>query len=165
MLHRRLAAAALVALGLVACQPAAAGLSDADRAKIEASIDAYVKTTLAADWDGWAANITDDEVMLPPNGPPVVGKAASVAFVKAYPKITQFTAPADEIVGAGGVAWARGTFRLSATLPNGQAVPDSGHYMVAFTRMPDGSWKQSRQIWHSDAPLPATPAPTPRRGR
>lgn len=164
MLHRRLAAAALVVVGLASCAPAAAHLSDADKAKIQASIDSYIATTLAADWDGFAATLADDAVMLPPNGAPLVGKAASVAFVKAYPKITQFTGPTDEISGSGGVAWARGSFKLTATLPNGQAMADSGHYMTTFVRMPDGNWKQSRIIWHSDAPLPA-PAPAPRRGR
>lgn len=166
MLHRRLAAAALVVLGLAGCQPAAGPLAEADVVKIRASLDAYIKTTLAADWDGWAAVLSDDAIMFPPNGAPVVGKAASVEFAKAYPKITEFTGPADEIVGSGDVAWARGTYNLKATLPNGPSMNDKGSYFTAFRRTGDGNWSQVRIIWHSDLPLP-TPAPTPapRRGR
>ena len=166
MLHSRLARTAFALAALTACQPAARPLMETDATKIRAMSDTYVKTTLAADWDGWGALMADDLIMLPPNSSPVVGKAASLAYVKAYPKIIQFTAPVDEVSGSGNMAYARGKYILGAVLPSGQSMSESGSYMVVFRQGADGSWLETRIIWHSDMPLPTAAAPAaPRRGR
>ena len=149
---------AMVSVLLASCQaPAAApaGLSDEDVAAVGAMADTYVAQTLAGDFAGVAAHFTDNAIILPPNEPAVQGRAAIQAYLEAYPTITEFESTPVEVTGAGDMAVARGTYRLTATV-EGMADPitDTGKWMTLNQRQADGSWLATVQMWNSDLPVP-----------
>jgi ketosteroid isomerase-like protein len=156
----RMAALFTLVAPLAACSAASRPITDADVAAIHVQIDKYVHAALAADWDGWGSTLTPDAVALPPNSPPLVGRAAAVAYVRAFPRLTSFTVATDEITGRGDIAFARGTYSLTATMPDGSSMNERGSFLEIHQRQADGTWPYSRLIWHSNAPLPA---PTPAR--
>ena len=117
---------------------------------------------LAQNFDGWGTTVSGDVVMNPPNVKPVVGRDAAIAYVKAFPTVTQFAINVEELVGMGDKAVDRGTFTLQAKLPNGTLVSDTGSFMSVFSRQADGSWQHSRVMWVSHLPSPPAPAPAAR---
>jgi uncharacterized protein (TIGR02246 family) len=134
----------------------AAGLSDEDVAAIRGNSDTYTQLTLAGDFAGLAAMFTEDAVRMPPNAPALEGRTAIQAFAEAYySTITEFESTTTEVGGAGDVAFARGTYSLTAT-PEGalEPVSDSGKWMAICKRQPDGTWLMTANIWNSDLPLP-----------
>src|SRR5438552_14186617 len=90
-----------------------------DSTAVRASVDKWVSTLLARDFDGWATTVTSDVVLYPPNGSPTTGRDAAVAFVKAYPTITSFVFSPEEVTGNGNVAYDRGTYTTTVKLPDG----------------------------------------------
>jgi ketosteroid isomerase-like protein len=148
----------LLCVALAACDSSSRALSDRDVTAVRESMDAYVRTALAGDWDAWGRLMLTDVVAMPPNHAPVIGRDAAVAFGKAFPKLTKFTVNADEIVGRGDVAYARGRYSLTMTSPDGRPVSEKGSFLEVHIRQSDGTWPYSRFIWHSDAPLPEAAA-------
>lgn len=148
---------ALAVFGFAACQNAEQKLSDQDTAAIRSTIVKYVSTALAADWDTWGNTIAPDAVFCPPNQEPVVGREAIVAWGRTFPKLTSFTATASEISGYKDLAYEFGPYSLTATLPDGSSMTDQGSHIDIFRKQPDGTWRYSRVIWHTNLPLPAAP--------
>lgn len=100
----------------------------------------------AGDWDAVAGLYTEDAIRYPPEMPPIQGRAAirdDVAHSAGLQISTAFLGGlmGDEI----GVSW--GTYEITGTL-DGQAVAERGRYMSAVKKMPDGSIKLYRDIWH-----------------
>jgi ketosteroid isomerase-like protein len=133
---------------------ASRGLSNKDVTAVRESMDAYVRTSLAADWDGWGRLLLSDVVAMPPNHAPLIGREAVVAYAKTYPKLTKFTVTADEITGRGDLAYARGRYSITVLTPDGKSSTDKGSFLDIHQRQSDGTWPYARTIWHSDAPLP-----------
>ncbi len=152
-LHK-LAALFLLPLGLAACQAPVNEFTDEDADAIRAQIEAYVSSSLAADWDAWGNTMSSDVVCFPPNQAPLVGREAVLAWVREFPSLTRFTAPADEVSGNGDLAYAHGTYSFTATLPDGSSLSEGGSYVNVFRRQPDGSWLYTLNIWHSNSPAP-----------
>ena len=146
----------LTVFALAACS-SRSGLSDRDVTAVRESMDAYVRTTLASDWDNWGKLMLPDVVAMPPNHAPLIGKDATVAYVKTYPKITKFTVNTDEIAGAGDVAYARGRYSITTASADGKSSTEKGSFLEVHKRQSDGTWPYSRLIWHSDAPPPEPP--------
>lgn len=146
---------ALAFLGLTACQNAEQELSDQDITTIRSTLDKYISTALAADWDSWGTTIAPDAIFFPPNQEPVVGREAIVAWGKSFPKLTSFTATFPEISGYKDLACASGPYSLTATAANGLSIVDRGSHVDILKKQPDGTWLYSRAIWHSNLPLPA----------
>jgi ketosteroid isomerase-like protein len=161
--RRHVAALSLaLAAALTACatkSSADGAFTPEDSAAVRASAELWRTKMVEGDFDAWAKSVTEDAVLYPPNSKPVVGRNAAIAFAKAYPKITKFDINIEEMVGRGDAATDRGTFTLTAQLPNGMAVNDTGSFLSLFRRQADGTWAHSRVMWHSD--LPAPPAPPP----
>ena len=66
----------------------------------------------------------------------------------------------QDVQVAGDLALSRGLFRVDATLKDGgMPLVMDGKYMSVLQRQPDGSWKLYRDIFNSNAPSPAPPAP------
>ena len=150
---------ALVFLALAACQDAEQKLWDQDITAIRSTLDKYVSTSLAADWDAWGTTIAPDAIFFPPNQEPLVGREAIVAWGRSFPKLTSFTATFPEISGYNDLAYASGPFSLTATIADGTSITDQGSHVEIFQKQPDGTWLYSRVIWHSNLPLPvAQPA-------
>lgn len=151
-----------VAVALLACQPAApAGLSAADQAAIRAADDAAAQHIIAKDWAGWAGDFTEDAILMPPNGDPVMGPAGIKAWAEAFPPFTDFKVTLEEVEGRGDLAYGRGTYSMVISPPGAPApIPDHGKYLAIYRKQADGSWKASRDIFNSNVPVPAPPAPS-----
>lgn len=156
----RTVALSMIAAGLAACAPAATTFSDADANAVRQVAKDFTTSMLAGQWDTWTGLFTDDVAFLPPNGPTVSGKAAVRAFGEAFPKLTAFTTEAVDVAGQGDLAYARGTYALTANPAGGQPVEDKGKWLAIYRKQADGSWKLSYDAWNSDLPLPAA-APAP----
>jgi len=154
--------ALVVAIG---CSAGAPQFTAADSTAVRTSADKWVSTLLAKDFDGWGTTVSSDVVLYPPNSKPLVGRAAAVAFVKAYPPIEKFDISVAEVTGRGDVAYDRGTFTLQAKLPTGVQISDTGSFFSVFRRQADGGWQHSRVMWTSHIPAPTPPPPPVRRAR
>ena len=154
-MRTRCVVSALFLVGtLSGCQPAPASLSEADVSDINAIIDRWVNDFLTNNRDDLANIITADMVLLPPNTAPLVGRAAAMEYMKAYPAITRFTVTKDEVAGRGDLAYVRGTYSIDVTLPDNSPGHEQGTYIEIHRKQQDGTWPYSRLIWHSSEPVP-----------
>lgn len=154
MLSRRdvpvLAALAISA----ACRPQAAAISTADQQALRALPDSYVQRVRRADWPGVAALYVTNAHMMPPNAAALVGRDAILKFYSALPfAFNSFQLIVDEADGHGDVGYVRGHYTVTYT-PTGakKAVSDTGKFLEARHRQPDGSWPIVVDIWNSDKP-------------
>lgn len=160
-LKRGIAGATLLAI-LTACGSATADLSQADKDAVKAQIEKYRQAALAADWDTWGNTLASDVIVSPPNMQRLTGRAAAVAWVKTFPKLTGFTANVEEVSGHGDLAYDHGTYELKMVMPDGSAATDRGTFLEVHRRQSDGTWPYTRLMFHSTEPLPAAaPAKKP----
>ncbi len=160
-----LVAAFALSLTSMACQPAAqeaasGALSAEDIAAIRDVAESFRQAMLASDWETATSLFIEDAVRQPPNEPMIVGRAAILASMEAEPvTFTQFSNAPLEIDGRGDLAYARGTYSLTATA-EGMAEPitEKGKYLGVIRKQADGSWRVDTDIWNSDQPLPAATA-------
>jgi uncharacterized protein (TIGR02246 family) len=146
-----------LALASAACQPSGpAALSDEDVTAVTDLVGSFRDAMLAGDWASAAGLYTADGVRMPPNAPLIEGPEAIQAdFEASAATYTTFTNTPTEIVGSGDVAYARGTYTLTATVAGmAEPVSDSGKYVATFRKQADGSWLAALDIWNSDLPLP-----------
>ena len=120
--------------------------------ELQKRVDAAI---VAGDTDTYATLLTRDAVLLPPNGPAVVGRDAIVAWSRAFANAFSFEAyhPLDaEVVIAGNWAFRRAAFRVTlAPKGGGEKLVDTGKFLIIYKREGDG-WKVARDIWNSDGP-------------
>ncbi|MBI2071557.1 MAG: nuclear transport factor 2 family protein [Gemmatimonadetes bacterium] len=151
------ALATIVMLGLAACQRAPATLSEADRQAIQAASDQFLQHFQAKDWDALSQLYAEDAVLMPPNHPAVVGRAAIREFTATFPPVVEFSLTNDVIDGIGDLAYVRGRYRMTLAI---EGTPtDSGKYIEIRRRQPDGSWKFTADIFNSSVPLPPSGHP------
>ena len=152
---------AVAALSACAATPSGSGapFTAADSTAVRASAELWRTSSLSRNFDEWAKSVTADVVLYPPNLKPVSGRDAAVAYMKAFPEITQFDINVEEIVGRNDAAVDRGQFTLTAKLPDGTTVSDSGSFMSLFRKQADGTWAHSRVMWNSNLPVPPSPPP------
>ena len=149
----------LAALATTACANTP-GVDSADRTVLRAGVDSAANRLL----DALRANASDslmvlmaeDVVLMPPNEPVLMGKAAVRAWYDQF--LTQLRTSsltiADREVLIGG-EWATeiATFEWALEpVGGGQAVVDRGSYMQVWHREPDGRWLFVREIWNSTTP-------------
>ncbi len=86
-----------------------AELSLDDVGAIKALFPLVVERFLAGDFAGWASLYAEDGMIMPPNGPTVVGRANLQAFGESFPKVTQlsFSHVGVQVQGDLAVAWSR----------------------------------------------------------
>jgi len=126
----------------------ASALSDKDVSDIQATIDRWIEDAISRR-DDFTNIIAPDMILQPANLPPIVGHDAAVAYLKAYPTITKFTATKDEVVGRGDLAYVRGTYAIDAVLPDKTPVHENGTYLEVHRKRADGTWPYTRLMWHS----------------
>ena len=158
------AAVVCLAIALAACAPAAQepespveepDTTAADVEAINAVRDAFVVAYNAGDAAALVALLTDDAVVMPPNEPALVGSDAYQSWTEAFFEqfTTELTITSEEIVVAGDWAFDRGVYTQTLTsAAGGDAIQDSGKYLVIFQRQADSAWKVARDIWNSDIP-------------
>ena len=146
------------AASLLGCAPAAPQFTAQDEAAVRAQFDAGLKDIQTGSWDAWAATFAEDAVLQPPNTPSVRGRAALLAWIRAFPPIESITWPNVQVHGDGNLAW--GTTDWTLKLKGMPA--DHGKQLAVSRRGPDGQWRVVAVSFNSDVPLP-TPAPPPKR--
>jgi ketosteroid isomerase-like protein len=127
----------------------------------------YDVATLTALW-------TEDVVAMPPNGQPIIGKAANHDFLAAgeaqtkLVDIMDFAQKWEEVTVSGDYAFEWGTFRSQITV-KANAISSKAEFKVMriLKRQPDGTWKIHRTIWNEIPPAPpeiqAAPALQPKK--
>jgi uncharacterized protein (TIGR02246 family) len=154
-----LKAAAIAAAGsiiLVACDHAKQDTA-ADEAAIRAGTTAWADAYNAGDGAAMAAFYAEDAVLLPPNAPPVSGRAAIGEFLAADSANTRaaglkFKLPGDGPAQVSGdLAYESGSAHV---VDASGATVATGKYIGVFNRI-DGKWLLVRDTWNMDAP----PAP------
>lgn len=130
-------------------------LSAEDVAQIRGISDEWVRAALVRDWDSLAALLTDDVVLLPPDAPAVVGKAAARAFLEAFPPIAAFTATVIAAEGQPELAWARGSFAMTVEAAPAQRLSMVGKWSATYRKRADGGWRCASDTWNLDAPVSA----------
>lgn len=160
MLRRSMLMCGALALMSGACAPKGpVGLTEADRAAIAAAGESMEVATNAGEMAKWADVQTEDVQMFAPNADPVVGRDAVIAALKTYPPLSNVKFVQDEVVGAGDVAYVRGSYSMTLSPPGIPPFEDKGVYMEIWRKQPDGRWLISRDIYNSSVPLPAPAAP------
>jgi ketosteroid isomerase-like protein len=143
----------------------------AARPVILAQAKSWEQWTSAGQADSMAGQFVEDGYDLPPNAPPVHGRANIMAYYAQQASIGQTTVhvSVDDVMANGPLAVARGAYDLEIqpgpTAPAGMsAVADTGKWLGAL-RQDNGKWLFTSLIWNSNIPLPPPPAPAPTRRR
>jgi uncharacterized protein (TIGR02246 family) len=143
----------LAVAALVGC--ATAGNPGDVRARILQLDAEWSEAAQSRDVDRIVSYWADDATILPPGGPPVVGKAAIREFVaKSFenPSFRISWKTNDVVVSEGGdFAYGIGTNRVNVNGPDGTPVTVDGKAVTIWRREKDGSWKCVVDIWN-DAP-------------
>jgi len=102
-------------------EPAVQDTSEADAAAIRAVVATEVEGVASGDAETFMAAYSDDVIVMSPNAPATVGKAAARAWAEeffALGTMDQFEHVKDELVVAGDWAYERWSISLSMTLPD-----------------------------------------------
>jgi ketosteroid isomerase-like protein len=145
----------LLLLILAGCQRGAEE-SDVDALnRLQKQVDSAI---IAGDTERYLTFITDDAVLMPPNGPPVTGREAIGSWNRSMSsqfRIQDYASRDDEIVVAGDWAFRRATADWTLTRTAGGApIRDVVKFIIIYRRQADGSWKVARDIWSSNTPAP-----------
>ena len=149
-IERRCAWVVAIAISLTGCQaspPASHDLTTTDLAGVRAVWDDM--QAVGNDWDAIQQFLTDDFVHLDPRTPPLVGVEAWREWVESMEfgdEQSQYTV--EEVAGSGDLAYIRWSFTGSWT-ESGQLVEIQGKGISIYTRMPDGTWRLSRNVWNA----------------
>jgi len=151
---RRFAVAAmLLTVGCARGGPAT--LSEADKTALRAIDQKFGEAVLAKNWAGAAALYAPEASLMQPNGPAVNGRAMIQAWLEAFPPISTLTIETQEIDGMGDLAYTRGTYAMTFTLPGApRPTEDRGKYLLIERKQADGSWLITDEMFNSDVPLP-----------
>jgi ketosteroid isomerase-like protein len=151
---------ACVVIALAACSTTRTQSTSAaaDLAAITAFNTRYLKAINDGDIATLSSLTDEDHIMIAPNRPPVVGKAANgAANSRGFQQfnIDETWMPLETVVD-GNMAYQRGTFTVVASPKAGGASRTThGNFLRIYRRQPDGSWRMSRDMFSSDQP-PAT---------
>ena len=137
---------------LVACAPQQSpDTSEADAAAIRAHIDKFVAAWNTADNATLVNTISEDAILMQPNGPPHEGRDRILETIASGYDIemSQQTAVVDEVIVMGDHAYARGAWIVVPTSTSGlYAQASIGKWVVLYKRGPDGSWQIFRWMWN-----------------
>ena len=161
-------AATLAVLFFSACSRPAAPPDNraADAAAVQKADADWSAAAQAKQVDAWLAFYADDAVVLPPNDKAAAGKDAirkTITDLLALPGLSvSWQTTKAEAARSGDLAYAYGTYELTANDARGIPTTDHGKYSEVWKKQADGSWKCSVDMWSSDLPVPMTSAPAPR---
>ena len=130
------------------------GLLDADRVALLAMIEEDTRAAQSSDWDALTGLYAPDAVRMPPNQPTIAGREAIRSYHAEFPQLDSFDFTLLELDGRGDLAWYRGAYTMTFTVPGTtDAVTDSGKVVAILRKQADGSWLTIADIWNSDLPL------------
>jgi ketosteroid isomerase-like protein len=149
----------LGALPVICLQAACTSTSDdtdiAALNRLQRQVDSAIT---AADIDRYLTLLSDEAVLMPPNGAPIVGKSAIRSWNESMAnqfRIASYSSVDHELIVAGDWAFRRASFDWTVVpVRGGQTLRDSGKYLIVYRRHPDGSWWVARDIWNSNTRAP-----------
>ena len=142
--------AGLVTIVLAACQPTATAITEEDRLAIEASSRHWVETYNRNDWDALSDLFTPDAILMPPNGPAVIGRSAIAEWERTNESGFRIAFDIAAIDGNGDTVYVRG--RSCVFIPDGAGGygVDIGKFLEVRERQSDGTWLIKADIFNSD---------------
>ena len=145
-----------------ACQShSIVGLATTDEASLRQALDIEMGAANARDAARWASVYAQDSIVLRPHAPAVQGREAIQQWLATLPPISNAKGEGVEAVGYGDLAYLRGTYSMTFSIPGVPTpIEEQGKFLQIYRKQSDGSWKMTREIYNSDLPLP-TPPPTP----
>ncbi len=146
----------------IACQPPAeelpgvseeTALPSADTEAIRELSDRYGAVVTGADVDGFLSLLTEDAVLMPPNGAILVGQEAirpllEAAFDRDEETVLEEITTPDEIHVAGKWAFDRGITTIRSGPKGGMLRERTNKYIRIWEKQTDASWKLARVIWN-----------------
>ena len=149
----QMAGAAILWVGLAACERAPAVFSPDDAARIKLASKNWVESYNRNDWDGLAAYFTPDAIMMPPNGSPVTGREAIAAWERENEQSFRIAFKLESITGSGDLAYVRGSscvFIPDGPNGNDGYAVDIGKFLEVRERQTDGAWLITADIFNSN---------------
>lgn len=129
-------------------------------ADVQAILDLEQKVfdaEIAGDFEAWLSFFTEDAIVMEPNHPALVGKAAirqrNAAYFEKFHLREESDAREVEVAGDWGYIRAHWIWTL-APKDGGTVVRDTGNSIWIVRRQSDGSWKIARGIFNYDNPVP-----------
>jgi uncharacterized protein (TIGR02246 family) len=155
----KLCSSALAVITVVVGSIGCGGGSTVDRQAEEEAIRRLDRQWQAAvdarDVTAAAAVFATDAVLMPANGPMIVGREGIEAWFSEWllvPEISNtFEPDVIEVAASGDLAYDRGTYRFVMDTPEGR-IEDVGKYVVVWKKV-DGEWRAALDISNSDLPL------------
>ncbi len=129
---------------------APAGLTEADHAAIEATVQTFVAGVLAGDAAMVAATYTEDAVLMPPGHPTVEGRAAIEEYFASWPPVSELDCRIIEVSGSGDTAYVVGRYTMTVPMEEGDPMMDEGKFFDVRKKTADGSWLFHRDMFNSD---------------
>lgn len=99
-----------------------------------------------------ASYYTEDAVLIPPGEPLVRGRAAIEAYWTAAIQaggVRDVSVETLDARSSGDLGYEIGSFALTATGPNGEALTERGRYIELLERGTDGRWYSTAGIWNA----------------
>jgi uncharacterized protein (TIGR02246 family) len=127
------------------------------RSRIEETNAQFMAALNKGDTAKVAELYTVDAIVLPPNAETVRGREAAKQLFDGMVQqmgIPTLTLTTVEVTELGDTAHEVGTYTMRLQPAGGDAVNDSGKYVVIWKRQGDGAWKLAVDIWNTDLPMP-----------
>lgn len=146
---------AYLSLLLLACaQEPPPEIDQAGQAQVIRDLDAALSAAgQAQDVATFGSFFAEDAVQMPPNVPPLEGRAAieeSAADMFASGAVVRFETLDVQVSSSGDMAYSRGKYYLTIQIPEG-LVRDEGSYLEVWQKV-GGAWKITTDSFNSDLP-------------
>jgi len=132
----------------------AAAITDRGKALVKLDDD-WSKLAGTKDAAKVAAFYAEDAVVLPPNEPAAMGRAAAEKVWASYFAAPNFAiswkTTAADISKSGELGYTAGTYEDSYDGPDGKRVQEAGKYLCTWRKQKDGTWKAAYDMWNSDS--------------
>jgi ketosteroid isomerase-like protein len=150
---RALVAITTATMMLEACGPRPAEFTAQDEDTIRRMFDARVANIRAGDWVAWSRQHADSVIVQPAHAPAIRGRAALLAWGRAFPPIDSLALSDIRVWGEGNVAYATSAYVLKL-----KDLPlDRGKELLVFQRPLGGDWLVVAFSLSSDLPPPTPP--------
>jgi len=144
---------------IVGCSPQPAVDLDAERDALMSADRTWFEAYAASDTpaDVFAAKMTDDASLLPPDAPMARGKEAIhevITMLEGLPGFSVAWSSDVADVGSGGdLGYTRGTYEINMDGPDGP-ITIIGKYITIWKKQADGTWMVTQDMFNQDAPTP-----------
>ncbi len=144
-----------IALLLFACTAQPPVDMEAETAALREAVMAYDEAGSTANAEALVALYAADGVMLPPNGPDVVGHDNIRGFLESFTTLENFqyqaSAPTVVVSADGSMGYSVAALTLSWQA-DGEVVSEDFRDVHIWSKDPDGEWKLAVDIWNSTEP-------------